>query len=66
MLDSVQAATEAIAEFLSTMEVFTDEVVNNCDELLLTIWDVQNRFVRAQIIQVAAIKVGLVSEEAEW
>lgn len=66
MLDSVQAATQAIAEFLSTMEVFTDEVVNNCDELLLTIWDVQNRFVRAQIIQVAAIKVGLVSEEAEW
>jgi len=59
---SVPAATRAIEEFLRQSDEFNDDVVAELNELLTSLWYIENSQIRIQIIQTAAFNVGWLSE----
>lgn len=59
----VTAATNAIKGFLQAMQRLDDDVIEECDDLLLSLWHIENSQIRIQIIQTAALHVGLLREE---
>ncbi len=60
---SIPRATRAIEEFLANIREFDDTIVDECDELLSEIWYIENRQIRLQIIQTAALNTGWLSEQ---
>lgn len=62
-MSTVQRATCAIEDFLSTFDTLDQTLIDECDDLLLTIWYIRNATIRLQIIQAAALNVGLLTED---
>lgn len=58
----IPAATNAIAQFLESNYMFNDDVIRECIELLSNIWHIEHRQIAIQIIQTAAVNVGLLTE----
>lgn len=60
---SVPAATNAVQEYLESLMELDDDIVKECHELLEGIWHIDNSQIRVQIIQTAALNVGLLVED---
>lgn len=60
---SIPAATNAVGEFLASVRELNDDVINECHELLAELWNIDNSQIRIQIIQTAALNIGLLSED---
>lgn len=60
---NVSAATNAIEEYLRQVGEFNQEIIDICDELLRVQWEINNKAVRKQIIETAAVNSGWLSYE---
>lgn len=60
---TIVAATQAVQQFLISLRRYDSDVIEECNELLLSIWHVENAIIRTQIIQTAAINLGWLSDE---
>jgi hypothetical protein len=60
---SIPRATAAIEEFLLQVDVYDQDAIDNCNDLLISIWYIENAEIRSQIIQTAAIRAGWLAED---
>lgn len=62
-MDIIECATRAIKELLSSVDMLSDDVITVVDNALSEIWHIESPILRIQIIQNAAIELGILRAE---
>lgn len=57
-----QEAIAAIEVFLKDIDELSEDVIESCQDVLQSIWGIENPHIQRQIILCAAVNVGLIDE----